>query len=57
MKNKVINIFLKLVDCISNLMQFECHLLFHQESSKLYNNFNCLNLIVSDEILNGTQII
>jgi hypothetical protein len=38
-----------------NFIKFESHLIFHQEPSKLYYNFNGLNLIVFDEILNYTQ--
>jgi hypothetical protein len=56
MKKIYTNIFLSLwIDCISNLMQFECHLIFHQISSKLYNDFKGLNLMVFDKISNDTQ--
>jgi hypothetical protein len=33
-------------------MKFECHLKGHQLMSKLYDNFNYLNLTVFDEISN-----
>jgi hypothetical protein len=38
-------------------MQFEYHLTFHQETSKLCSNLNGLNLIVFDEIKFETQSI
>jgi glutathione peroxidase-family protein len=38
-------------------MQLECHLIFYQELSKLYDNYNNLNLMVLDGITNDNQII
>jgi hypothetical protein len=37
-------------------MQFGCHLIFHQRSSKLHGNFNNLNLIVFNGISNDIKI-
>jgi hypothetical protein len=37
-------------------MQFECHLIFHQRPSKLYDNHDGLNLVAFDGISNDTQI-
>jgi hypothetical protein len=57
MKN-FINIFLNLwiAYYILNLIQFRYHLIFHQRSTKLYDNFNNLNFMALDEKLNYTQI-
>jgi hypothetical protein len=37
-------------------MKFEYHLIPHQRSLKLDDNYNGLNLLVFDGILNDTQI-
>jgi hypothetical protein len=45
------------MDCILNFMQFECHMRFHQKLSKLYDNYNHLNLMNFDRISNDFGII